>query len=61
MLSLVLRYEIYDINRCPRVQVFAFYCRLVKCATASHGKRAGSSGTHIGNAHRKWAFSDAAV
>jgi len=61
MLSLVLLYESYDINRFPRVQEFASYCRLVKCAKESNGKRAGSSGTKIGNAHLKWAFSEAAV
>jgi transposase len=61
ILSLVLLYEIYDINRFPRVQEFASYCRLVKCAKESNGKRVGSSGTKIGNAHLKWAFSEAAV
>jgi transposase len=61
ILSLVLLDEIYDINRFPRVQEFASYCRLVKCAKASNGKRAGSSGTTIGNAHLKGAFSAAAV
>ena len=61
ILSLVLLYEIYDINRFPRVQEFASYCRLVKCAKASNGKRSGSLGTKIGNAHLKWAFSEAAV
>jgi transposase len=61
ILSLVLLYELYDINRFPRVQEFASYCRLVKCAKESNGKRAASSGTKIGNAHLKWAFSEAAV
>ena len=61
ILSLVLLYEIYDINRFPRVQEFASYCRLVKCAKESNGKRSGSLGTKIGNAHLKWAFSEAAV
>ena len=61
ILSLVLLYEIYDINRFPRVQEFASYCRLVKCAKESNGKRTGSSGTKIGHAHLKWAFSEAAV
>ena len=36
-------------------------CRRVKCAKASAGKRSGTSGTKIGNAYRKWAFSEAAV
>ena len=61
ILSLVLLYEIHDIDRFPRVQDFASYCRLVKCAKESAGKRSGTSGTKIGNAHLKWAFSEAAV
>ena len=61
ILRLVLRYEIHDINRFPTVQDFVSYCRLVKCAKASAGKRLGTSGTKIGNAHLKWAFSEAAV
>ena len=61
ILSLVLLYEIHQIDRFPRVQEFASYCRLVKCAKASAGKRSGTSGTKIGNAHLKWAFSEAAV
>jgi transposase len=61
ILSLVLLYEIHDINRFPRVQDFLSYCRLVKCSKESAGKRLGTSGAKIGNAHLKWAFSEAAV
>jgi transposase len=61
ILSLVLLYEIHDIQRFPRVQEFVSYCRLVKCARESAGKRYGTSGTKIGNAALKWAFSEAAV
>jgi transposase len=61
ILSLVLLYEIHDLNRFPRVQDFASYCRVVKCASESGGKRYGTSGTKIGNVHLKWAFSEAAV
>jgi transposase len=61
ILSLVLLYEIHDIHRFPRVQDFVSYCRLVKCAKASAGKRYGTGGTKIGKAYLKWAFSDAAV
>ena len=61
ILSLVLLYEIHDIDRFPRVQDFVSYCRLVKCAKESAGKRLGTAGTKIGNAHLKWAFSEAAV
>lgn len=61
ILSLVLLYEIHDIRRFPRGQEFVSYCRLVKCAKESAGKRYGTSGTKIGNAYLKWAFSEAAV
>ena len=61
ILSLVLLYEIHDIQRFPRVQDFVSYCRLVKCAKESAGKRSGTAGTKIGNAYLKWAFSEAAV
>jgi transposase len=61
ILSLVLRYEIHDINRFPTVQDFVSYGRLVTCAKASAGKRLGTAGTTIGNAHLTWAFSEAAV
>jgi transposase len=61
ILSLVLLYEIHDIAHFPWVQDFVSYCRLVKCAKESAGKRYGTSGTKIGTAHLKWAFSEAAV
>lgn len=37
---------------------FISYCRLVKCAHESAGKKKGSGGGKIGNAHLKWAFSE---
>jgi transposase len=61
ILSLVLLYEIHDIQRFPSVQDFVSYCRLVKCAKESAGKRYGTAGSKIGNAYLKWAFSEAAV
>ena len=61
ILSLVLLDDMHDIARFPRVQDFASSCRLVKCARESAGKRSGTSGATIGNAHRKWACSEAAV
>jgi transposase len=61
VLSLTILYEIHDILRFPRVQDFASYARLVKCAKESAGKRHGSSGQKIGNVHLKWAFSEAAI
>src|SRR5947207_2511605 len=59
ILSLVLLYEIHDIQRFPRGQDFVSYCRLVKGAKESAGKRYGTSGTKIGHAYLKWAFSEA--
>jgi transposase len=61
ILGLVILYEIHDIDRFPRVQDFVSYCRLVKSAKESAGKRMGTSGKKIGNVHLKWAFSEAAV
>jgi len=61
IIGLVILYEIFDINRFPTVQDFASYARLVKCRAESAGKTYGTSGAKIGNAHLKWAFSEAAV
>ena len=61
ILALVILYEIESIERFPQVQNFVSYCRLVKCIKESNGKKYGSSGQTIGNAHLKWAFSEAAV
>jgi transposase len=61
ILALVILYEIQDIARFPRVQDFVSYCRLVKCAKESGGKRYGLSGKKIGNPQLKWAFSEAAT
>jgi transposase len=61
ILSLVLLYEIHDINRFPTVQEFVSYGRLVTCAKESAGKRLGTAGTKLGHAHLTWAFSEAAV
>jgi transposase len=61
ILSLVRLYEIHHIDRFPSVQEFASYARLVKCRKESGGKRLGTSGKKIGNAHLTWAFSEAAT
>lgn len=61
ILALTLLYEIHDIHRFRRVQEFASYSRLVKCQSSSGGKIKGTQGAKMGNAHLKWAFSEAAV
>jgi transposase len=60
-LALIILYEIHEIKRFSRVQDFVSYSRLVKPAKESAGKRYGHGGGKIGNAHLKWAFSEAAV
>src|SRR5436190_1689197 len=60
VLALILLYEIYDISRFPEVGQFLSYARLVRCGHESAGKKQGSGGNKIGNAHLKWAFSEAA-
>jgi transposase len=61
ILALVLLYAMHDMHRFPSVQDVVSYGRLVKGARASAGKRYGTAGKKIGNAHLKWAFSEAAV
>jgi len=60
ILGLVLLYEIDTITRFPEVGHFLSYARLVRCSHESAGKVKGSGGKKIGNAHLKWAFSEAA-
>jgi len=61
ILALTMLYEIHDIQRFPQVGNFISYARLVKCPHESAGKRMKGSHNKIGNAHLKWAFSEAAV
>ncbi len=61
ILALTIIYEIGNIDRFASVQKFASYSRLVKCKAESAGKTYGTQGNKIGNAHLKWAFSEAAV
>jgi len=61
VLALTIMYEVLTVERFPTVQRFCSYSRLVKCASESAGKKMGTSGSKIGNAHLKWAFSEAAI
>ena len=60
LLALVILYEVHDIRRFQTVGQFISYCRLVKCSHESAGKKTTGKGNKIGNAHLKWAFSEAA-
>ena len=59
VLGLVMLYEIHDVRRFPEEGQFLSYARLVRCAHESAGKKKGTGGNKIGNAHLKWAFSEA--
>ena len=59
ILAMTMLYEIHTIKRFATVGSFLSYCRLVKGSHTSAGKSYGSPGKKIGNAHLKWAFSEA--
>jgi transposase len=56
---LVLLYEIHDSRRFEHVGQFLSYARLVRCDHESAGKKLGTGGKKIGNAHLRWAFAEA--
>jgi transposase len=60
ILALVLLYEIHDIRRFGGEGEFLSYARLIRPLKTSAGKVKGGGGAKIGNAHLKWAFSEAA-
>jgi transposase len=60
VLALVLLYELHDVQRFATAGQFLSYARLVRCAHESAGKKLGSGGKKIGNAHLRWAFGEAA-
>jgi transposase len=59
VLSLIFLYEIHDILRFEEAGQFLSYARLVRCQHESAGKKKDGQGNKIGNAHLKWAFSEA--
>ena len=61
ILPLTIIYEIDSISRFSDVGKFISYCRLVKCAHESAGKKEKGGHNKIGNVHLKWAFSEGAV
>jgi transposase len=60
VLALILLYEMHEVRRFDHVGQFLSYARLVRCAHESAGKKVGSGGKKIGNAHLRWAFGEAA-
>jgi transposase len=60
VLALILLYEMHEAHRCDAAGQFLSYARLVRCAHESAGKKLGSGGKKIGNAHLRWAFAEAA-
>ena len=60
ILALTVMYEVGEIARFKKVGNFTSYCRLVKTARLSAGKRKGSGNTKNGNPYLSWAFSEAA-
>ncbi len=59
VLALILLYEVQDIGRFEDEGRFLSYARLVSGVRESAGKFKGTGGRKIGNAHLKWAFSEA--
>jgi transposase len=60
LLALILLYEMHEAQRFDRAGQFLSYARLVRCAHESAGKKLGTGGKKIGNAHLRWAFAEAA-
>jgi transposase len=60
ILALVLLYEMHQVQRFAQVGQFLSYARLAPCDHESAGKKLGSGGKKIGNAHLRWAFAEAA-
>jgi transposase len=61
ILGLILLYEVDQISRFPEVGNFLSYSRLVRCEHSSAGKVTSLGPRKVGNAHLKWAFSEAAA
>jgi transposase len=49
----------HQVERFERVGQFLSYARLVRCVHESAGKKLGTGGKKIGNAHLRWAFAEA--
>lgn len=61
ILAMTILYEIHTVDRFDKVGGFLSYARLVKCLKTSNNKIKGVGSSKAGNAHLKWAFSQAAA
>jgi transposase len=60
ILALVLLYEMHQVQRFEHAGQFLSYARLAPCLHESAGKKLGTGGKKIGNAHLRWALAEAA-
>jgi transposase len=60
VLARILLSAMHDVQRFDSAGQFLSYGRLVRCLHESAGKKPGSGGKKIGNAHLRWAFAEAA-
>lgn len=60
VLALTIMYEVGQVARFAKVGHFASYCRCVKTARLSSGKKKGSGNRKNGNPYLSWAFSEVA-
>src|SRR6202795_4671700 len=60
LLGLILLYEMHEAQRFESAGQILSYSRLVRCTHESAGKKLGTGGKKIGNAHLRWAFAEAA-
>jgi len=61
MISLIILYEIGDINRFKSPQKFSSYSRIVKCERESGGKKYKEKNWKIGNPNLKWTLGEIIV
>jgi len=60
ILTLTIMLEVGDINRFPKVGNYSSYCRCVKSARFSDGKKKGENNRKNGNRYLSWAYVEAA-
>lgn len=61
IISTTILLEVDGINRFVTCKDFISYCRLIKCAHESAGKKQGYGGAKIGNPYLRYIFGEAAI